>query len=99
MSVEDEPNDSDALTMTRSKSVILGVVVLSWALGLQVACAAEGPEHTPSLFSGDYGNIIWTLIIFGVVLVVLGKYVWPPILRALQRRARSKAPPDAKATR
>jgi F-type H+-transporting ATPase subunit b len=86
MSVEDEPNDSDALTMIRSKSVIPGVVVLSWALGPRVAWAAEGPEHTPSLFSGDYGNIIWTLIIFGVVLVVLGKYVWPPILRALQRR-------------
>jgi F-type H+-transporting ATPase subunit b len=86
MSVEDKPHDSDAPTMIRSKSIIPCVVVLPWALGLRVAWAAEDAEHTPSLFSGDYGNIIWTLIIFGVVLVVLGKYVWPPILRALQRR-------------
>lgn len=86
MSFADESNGSDALIMIRSKFVISCVVVLPWALSPGVAWAAEGAEVKPSLFSGNIGNVIWTLIIFGVVLVVLGKYVWPPILRALQRR-------------
>lgn len=49
---------------------------------------AEGEEHgdSVSLFAGDFGNAIWTLIIFGLLLVVLGKFAWGPILSALQQR-------------
>lgn len=35
---------------------------------------------------GDVGNAVWTLVIFLIVLWVLGKYVWPHILSALQKR-------------
>src|SRR6185295_18727093 len=37
-------------------------------------------------FSGDVGNAIWTILIFGLVLFVLGKYAWGPILSGLQAR-------------
>lgn len=47
--------------------------------------ASEGGE-SPSLFTGDLGNIIWTLATFLVVLIVLGKFAWGPILAALQKR-------------
>lgn len=49
---------------------------------------AQGEEHgdSVSLFAGDFGNAIWTLIIFGLLLVVLGKFAWGPILSALQKR-------------
>jgi len=49
------------------------------------ASAAESGEH-PTLFTGDLGNIIWSLLTFVVVLAVLGKFAWGPILRALQKR-------------
>ena len=55
----------------------------------QVARAAEeaGEHHaSPGLFTGDIGNIIWTLITFIAVIVVLGKFAWGPILRGLQSR-------------
>jgi F-type H+-transporting ATPase subunit b len=39
-----------------------------------------------SPFAGDVGNAIWTLVIFVLVVVVLGKFAWGPILKALQRR-------------
>src|SRR5437763_12037120 len=51
------------------------------------ALAAEGAgEASPSLFAGDLGNSVWTVLIFVLVLVVLGKYAWGPILSTLQTR-------------
>lgn len=46
---------------------------------------AEGGEE-PTLFTGDLGNILWSLVTFLVVLVVLGKFAWGPILSALKKR-------------
>ncbi len=39
-----------------------------------------------NLFAGDLGNAIWTLVIFILVIVVLGKFAWGPLLSALQQR-------------
>lgn len=51
------------------------------------ALAAEGAgEAPPNLLSGNVGNVIWTLLIFGLVLAVLAKYAWGPILSTLQTR-------------
>ncbi|UCE60381.1 MAG: F0F1 ATP synthase subunit B [Phycisphaerales bacterium] len=52
---------------------------------LERAVGSEG-ESGPSLFTGDLGNIIWSLLTFVVVLYVLGKFAWGPILGALQKR-------------
>ena len=59
-------------------------IVACWALSVPAALAEEGGE--PNVLGGDIANAIWTLIIFGVLLVVLGRYAWPPLLRALQQR-------------
>jgi len=59
------------------------------ALALAVPALAQEAEHgaeAPSLFAGDLGNSVWTLLIFVIVLVVLGKFAWGPILNALQAR-------------
>jgi len=34
----------------------------------------------------DYGTIFWMLIIFGIVLFILKKFAWGPILKALKDR-------------
>lgn len=67
------------------------------------ALAAEAEHEAPSLFAGDLGNSFWTLLIFVVVLLVLGKFAWGPILSNLQAResfihdalAKAKADRDA----
>ena len=64
------------------KSILYGVVVL--LLLPSVALAAEGGEN--NLFAGDIGNAVWTLVIFLLVLVVLGKFAWGPMLEGLQQR-------------
>jgi len=61
------------------------------ALATLPALAAEpaghgAPEGGLSPFAGNVGNAIWTLVIFGLVVLVLGKYAWKPILAALQQR-------------
>lgn len=48
------------------------------------AAASEGGEN--NLFAGDIGNAFWTLLIFGLVIVVLGKFAWTPLLNGLQKR-------------
>ena len=62
--------------------MVLPAPVLLFADG---AMGAAG-EDSPGLFTGDLGNIIWTLITFLAVVFVLGKFAWGPILRALQKR-------------
>lgn len=54
----------------------------AWA---QEAAHGEGGGES-NLFAGDIGNAIWTLVVFLLVLFVLGKYAWGPILAALQGR-------------
>ena len=70
------------------KRALFALVALALAMPAIPALAAEA-EHggeAPSLFAGDLGNSFWTLLIFVVVLVVLGKFAWGPILNALQAR-------------
>jgi F-type H+-transporting ATPase subunit b len=47
---------------------------------------ASETEAEASLFAGDVGNVVWTLVIFILVIVVLGKFAWGPLLNALQQR-------------
>ena len=65
------------------KRVLIALAALATAAP---AMAAEAEHEAPSLFAGDLGNSFWTLLIFVVVLVVLGKFAWGPILTALQTR-------------
>jgi len=59
------------------------------ALGVSLvalpAFASEGGEPG-GVFAGDVGNVLWTLVIFGLVVFVLGKFAWKPILSGLHQR-------------
>lgn len=50
------------------------------------AMAAGGGGGENNIFAGDVGNVLWTLIIFGLVVFVLGKFAWGPLLEVLQKR-------------
>jgi len=60
---------------------------------------AEGAaEHALTPFSINPGLIIWTLVIFGILLFVLAKTAWPAILKQIEEREhRIKADLDAAA--
>ena len=52
-----------------------------WLLVQEAEHAAEAAaEHTPSVFNLNMGVSFWTLVIFGVLLLVLARWAFPPIL-------------------
>ena len=55
------------------------------ALAAAPLYAAE-EAATLSPFAGNLGNAVWTLVIFLIVVVVLGKFAWGPVLSLLQQR-------------
>jgi F-type H+-transporting ATPase subunit b len=61
------------------------LVVAFLALTVLPIHAAEEPAAL-SPFAGNLGNAIWTLAIFVIVVVVLGKFAWGPVLGLLQQR-------------
>jgi F-type H+-transporting ATPase subunit b len=51
-----------------------------------VHAAEEVPAAGLSPFAGNAGVAVWTLLIFVVVVLVLGKFAWGPVLALLQQR-------------
>jgi F-type H+-transporting ATPase subunit b len=62
------------------KALILAFVAMA---AIPLRAAEEAPL---SLFAGNVGNALWTLVIFVLVVVVLGKFAWGPILSLLKQR-------------
>lgn len=46
----------------------------------------EGEGSDSGLFSGTLGDSLWTIAAFVVLLAVLGKYAWKPMLNGLNAR-------------
>ena len=63
------------------KLIIVAVLALT---ALPVHAAEEAEALSP--FAGNIGNAIWTLAIFVIVVIVLGKFAWGPVLGLLQQR-------------
>ena len=73
---------------TRTQTLRQSAWLAALALASWPALASE-PAHGgggPNLFSGDLGNAVWTVVIFGTVLFVLGKFAWGPIINGLKQR-------------
>ena len=49
------------------------------------AWAAE-PGAETNIFNADIGNFVFTLLVFGVVLYILRKFAWNPLLEVLSKR-------------
>jgi F-type H+-transporting ATPase subunit b len=60
-------------------------VLVAMSLSAPELLRASEPGGS-SPFAGDIGNALWTLIVFVLVILVLGKFAWGPILDALQKR-------------
>ena len=62
---------------------------MPWALVLLLSLLAASPAHAAeggSPLDVNTGLVLWTLIIFGLVLAVLYKFAWPNILGAVEAR-------------
>ena len=75
---------------------LIAVVLIVFAALPAYAARRETEGLSP--FAGNVGNAVWTLTIFVIVVVVLGKFAWGPILALLKDREEfiHKAVADAK---
>ncbi len=76
--------------LTGSLAAIFTVAMPLLAMAAEQAAehgAHAGAAHEqPGLLSADPGLAIFTLILFVFLVLVLGGFVWPPILKGLQAR-------------
>jgi F-type H+-transporting ATPase subunit b len=66
----------------------LNQVLPIWAAVLcaGTTLAAEPGGESPNLFAGTIGNAVVTLIVFGLVIFILGKFAWPHLMHVLAER-------------
>ena len=69
----------------QARALVLCVLV-SLLIAVPAFAAGGGDGESPSLFSGDLGNAVWTSVVFLGLLFVLGKFAWNPVLDGLQAR-------------
>jgi F-type H+-transporting ATPase subunit b len=69
--------------MTRSIYCFLIVALLCSSAWAQETAGGEGGG---GLFSGSFADSLWTVLAFVVLMVVLGKFAWKPLLKALDAR-------------
>ena len=50
------------------------------------AAPQGGEAHRASPFDINTGLIFWTLIVFGILLVLLWKFAWPTIVKSVEER-------------
>jgi len=80
--------------MLRLKNTLICTAAALLVAGARVSALAApaagegGDDHGggSALLSFDLGSYLWKIIIFTIFLVVLAKFVWPPILKGLQAR-------------
>ena len=69
----------------RMKSLLLSALLLV----LPAAASASEGASSGGLLTVDGGLMLWTLIVFGLLLYILKKTAWPVILEAVEERERS----------
>lgn len=70
-----------------------GMVLVAAVIGClalpSLAGAADEPGSKPNILSPRFDLTIWTIVVFGLLLLVLKKYAWGPMLEGLQKREHS----------
>ena len=71
--------------MFRLKTTVVVLLVLS-AGACALASGGEAATEEQGIFSGTFADSLWTLIAFVLLLVILTKVAWKPLVKQLQAR-------------
>src|SRR2546423_14993535 len=73
--------------------LLMGFSVLTLFLAVEPCAAASesAGEGSRNMFERALDLGIWSLVVFAVLFVVLGKYAWGPMLEGLDKRERDIA--------
>lgn len=62
------------------------VAAVAMSLALPASALAQGEGGGAALFDVNLGLTIWTVVVFGLLVFVLGKFAWGPILASARSR-------------
>jgi F-type H+-transporting ATPase subunit b len=68
-----------------------GRLLLAGSLVLLLGSTARAEQEADPTQSGSIYNALWALGIFAVLLVILGRYAWKPILKQMELREKQVA--------
>ncbi|MFA6186978.1 MAG: ATP synthase F0 subunit B [Phycisphaerae bacterium] len=68
-----------------NKKITAGLTIL-FAAAVVLGSEESGQSGQQGIFDGSMAEAIWAVIAFLVLLIVLGKVAWKPLLKALQKR-------------
>ena len=71
--------------MFKLKTTVVVLLVLS-AVRCALASGGEAATEEQGIFSGTFADSLWTLIAFVLLLVILTKVAWKPLVKQLQAR-------------
>jgi F-type H+-transporting ATPase subunit b len=71
------------------KSLRLAAGWLLMAVATLPALASEGGGGGASLIQPKFGTVFWTLLTFILLVALLGRFAWKPLLGALEQRENS----------
>ena len=71
--------------MLKFKTTVVVLLVLSASV-CALASGGEAATEEQSIFSGTFADSLWTLIAFVLLLVILTKVAWTPLVKQLQAR-------------
>jgi F-type H+-transporting ATPase subunit b len=66
--------------------ISIAFLIVFFACSLAPASEAGQAATEPSIFSGTFADALWTVAAFVLLVVVLGKFAWKPILSRLDAR-------------
>ncbi len=73
-------------TLSRLVSLLWMVVCPLAAFAEEAAEETGHAAESPGIFSGDIFTALFTIVLFLLIVFVLGKWAWGPILAGLQKR-------------
>ena len=71
------------------KTLRRAAVAFLFAAATLPALASEGGGGGASLIEPKFGTVFWTLITFLLLLALLGRFAWKPLVGALEQREKS----------
>lgn len=71
------------------RSFVVGLLALAGTAGALAQHEGGGHADETNIFNADIGNAIITFIIFGLVVLILGRFAWRPLLNVLHERERT----------
>jgi len=66
--------------------ISVAVLIIFFVCGSAPASEGGQAATEPSIFSGTFADALWTVAAFVLLLVVLGKFAWKPIISGLDAR-------------